>query len=1050
MMQSRARTSDVRPAAESFAELLLPGWLLKGLNDAGFLQPSPVQEAAIPQARCGADLVVQAKSGTGKTAVFGVVAAERVDVDNPNPQALVIAPTREIAMQAGEIMSAIGAYRPSSGVSVGVFIGGMPTEEDCRRLRRTCHIAVGTPGRLAALLKMGALQKLQHMKLVVLDEADRLMVPPFRDDVKRLLDSAPSSKQLMAFSATYTPGLLAEVESLMASPQRVLLDLDTPSLLGVRQFYVTVQDAGEGVWAAKVQQLLRLLESVSFSQAVVFCQPENLDSPLVDTLIERGFPSAFISGANSQVERLDIINALRAFRLRVVVSNDLLARGLDLERVNLVVNLDLPQDAATYLHRVGRTGRFGTLGLAITLVTPSDLPALHAVLAGCGPCQVEPLPEVIPEDWYSYPLPPGPQAIEGSGSPTQGPSPFFKGSETLETPHSASSRAAGTSGSSQSSATVPPLVLLYSRNREAGEDGSTDCESPTWGRVIASDGEDLGPHIDWTRGLLGYQEGTQDPLGKPRYPGIPMGTGKAPPPDRRGHSSADKDTDCLWELPAAVPSVPPPQLPPARCAVPPWRGPGGHQAPSGTASGSPADGETIESEGDHEMEGSFAGYYYDDGLKSGISIALKVESLSQGSASGSYRRRPREPRSTFEDGSSTSKDGSPGTTARGAPAPGPEGTGGTTSAGRGGKKARQRKKKNAVPRPRGLTAAELEDLELERNLIAIHHAADQESSSGDEIEDTGYPRGNHTSGEAGMGERGPAGGSSGSERGGQSHPGHDWAPSWSHWHGVPPTVPPPWGITPYMQTQGASHWGFVSDPFRRVSPQGLWGPAPGGPAADVEGPLPGDWGSRGGLQAWSEPQNAQDNAGACPWARPVPREDLKGGGRQDYGRSKGDASSSEDATWLDSRQLRSTKSKGLGGYSFPRGSDAQYPRAPVLSANHGPPNGDAQGRAPQGSDENDARERATQGSQEQPPRETGGPSSGGRGPPKASEEREIREEYVRVPISLVRRYYELEYEAWVRRYREWQEAWAGYAHYWQGQHHWTGQNPPDAPVPGPS
>lgn len=350
----RKRTSDICGVADTFARILLPTPLVRALAEAGFRKPSPVQEVALPFARLGSDLLVQAKSGTGKTLVFAVACLEKVDPSVGEPQALVVAPTREVAIQiAGEIDRLAGGLSPPF-VSVAVFIGGVFVAEDRRKLRRRCHIAVGTPGRLQWLIENHELRT-EKIDVCVLDEADQLFTPTLHDSVEQILHSLPKGKQLMAFSATYTPDVQSRIESHMRNPQRVIMVPPSKSaaLVGVRHCYRLIEASGDAVelFSSKVVALLGLLSSLSFHQAVVFCNHQSDAQSLESLLTRAGFPAAFISGQRCQDERLQTMSAMRGFELRVIVSTDLVARGVDLDRVNLVCCLDLPQDSATYMHR---------------------------------------------------------------------------------------------------------------------------------------------------------------------------------------------------------------------------------------------------------------------------------------------------------------------------------------------------------------------------------------------------------------------------------------------------------------------------------------------------------------------------------------------------------------------------------------------------------------------------------------------------------------------------------------------------------------------------
>ena len=358
-----------------------------------------MQQAAIPLGRFGADLIVQAKAGTGKTVTFGVVALDVAQGDLPGPQVLVVEPTREVALQ---VQRTLGALGKELGLACAAFVGGLPTHADALRLRSPCHLAVGTPGRLCALVQDGLL-RLEHVRLLVLDEADTLLAGGFVADLATLLAALPARKQVLAFSATFTGALLGQLRQLMSQPQEVLLCPLTVTLRGVRQLYAEVP-AGGSVLAAKEVALARLLTTVAFNQALVFCNARTWAEALAARLTRHGFPAAFTCGSLPQRRRMEVMDSMRSFRTRVLVSTDLSARGLDLSVVNLVVSIDQPASDATYLHRVGRTGRFGTSGVHVSLVTPEELATLQAVVARANG-ELAQLPAEIPPGWYAASLP---------------------------------------------------------------------------------------------------------------------------------------------------------------------------------------------------------------------------------------------------------------------------------------------------------------------------------------------------------------------------------------------------------------------------------------------------------------------------------------------------------------------------------------------------------------------------------------------------------------------------------------------------------------------
>lgn len=406
-VDGRRRTQDVLShAAASFAKLHLSDTLRRALLLAGYRSPSPVQETAIPLARLGTDLVVKAKSGTGKTLVFVLACVDRVDAAQPFPQALVLSPTREIAQQNATEISKVANNLPYPNLACGVFTGGVAVSEDRRRLRRPCQVVVGTPGRLCWLVQKNELN-LDHVRLVVLDEADQLYSESLAASVQFLLSALPAARQNLAFSATYPSEILSEIESEMDYPQRVFIEESQKPLIGVKQCYKTVQgqeDQADAIFESKVEALLEIFSSIAFHQAVVFCNSRDKAESLSERLNGSGFPSAFTSGHKSQEHRNKTMTAMRQFELRVIVSTDLIARGIDLERVNLVCNLDLPFDQETYQHRIGRTGRFGTHGISVTLVTPMEKEKLEQYVTAVEDAHLIELPHEIPKEWYNDPL----------------------------------------------------------------------------------------------------------------------------------------------------------------------------------------------------------------------------------------------------------------------------------------------------------------------------------------------------------------------------------------------------------------------------------------------------------------------------------------------------------------------------------------------------------------------------------------------------------------------------------------------------------------------
>uniref|UniRef100_A0A8C9ZXB2 RNA helicase n=1 Tax=Sander lucioperca TaxID=283035 RepID=A0A8C9ZXB2_SANLU len=363
-IETRKRTDDViLSEGIDFSSLLLSQAVLDGLSSAGFQKPSPIQLKAIPLGRCGLDLIVQAKSGTGKTCVFCTIALDSLVLENPATQVLVLAPTREIAVQIHSVVMAIGCAM--EGLECHVFIGGRPVSQDKTHLKK-CHVAVGSPGRIKQLIELGMLST-ASIRLFVLDEADKLLEEgSFQEQINWIFSSLPVNKQMLALSATYPESLAQHLTRYMREPTFVRLNPSDMGLKGLKQYYKLVQSdpLPHKVFEAKVEHLLELFSKIPFNQALVFSNLHTRAQHLADILSSKGLPAACISGERDQ--RLEAMSKLKQYQCRVLISTDLTSRGIDADKVNLVINLDVPQDWETYMHRIGRAGRFGTQGLAVT------------------------------------------------------------------------------------------------------------------------------------------------------------------------------------------------------------------------------------------------------------------------------------------------------------------------------------------------------------------------------------------------------------------------------------------------------------------------------------------------------------------------------------------------------------------------------------------------------------------------------------------------------------------------------------------------------------
>ncbi|XP_061113136.1 probable ATP-dependent RNA helicase DDX20 [Conger conger] len=395
-IQTRRRTDDVLLSdGIDFASLLLSQPVQDGLLASGFQKPSPIQLKAIPLGRCGLDLIVQAKSGTGKTCVFATIALDALITENMTTQVLVLAPTREIAVQIHAVVMAIGSAM--EGLECHVFIGGTPVSQDKTRLKR-CHVAVGSPGRIKQLIELGFLST-ASIRLFVLDEADKLLEEgSFQDQINWIYSSLPVNKQMLALSATYPESMAQHLTRYMREPTFVRLNPADPGLIGLKQYYRVVKShpLPHKIFEEKVQQLFELFSKIPFNQALVFSNLHSRAQHLADILTTKGLPAACISGGLSQDQRLEAMSKLKQYQCRVLISTDLTSRGIDADKVNLVINLDVPQDWETYMHRIGRAGRFGTHGLAVTYCCRGEEENKMVAIAQKCSLSLSLLPDPIP------------------------------------------------------------------------------------------------------------------------------------------------------------------------------------------------------------------------------------------------------------------------------------------------------------------------------------------------------------------------------------------------------------------------------------------------------------------------------------------------------------------------------------------------------------------------------------------------------------------------------------------------------------------------------
>jgi ATP-dependent RNA helicase DeaD len=354
----------------TFAELNLPAPILKALKDVGYETPSPIQAATIPLLLEGRDILGQAQTGTGKTAAFALPVLSRIDVKNPAVQALVLAPTRELAIQVAEAFQSYAAHLKNFHVLP--IYGGQAYGPQLSALRRGAQVVVGTPGRVIDHLDKGTLD-LSQLTTLVLDEADEMLRMGFIDDVERILQETPESRQTALFSATMPPQIKRIATTYLNEPKEVTVAAKTTTATNITQRYWLV--AG----LQKLEALTRILEAEPFDGMIIFARTKLGTEELASKLQARGFAAAAINGDLAQQQRERTIEQLKNGKIDILVATDVAARGLDVERISHVINYDVPSDPESYTHRIGRTGRAGRSGEAILFVTPRERGLLKAI-----------------------------------------------------------------------------------------------------------------------------------------------------------------------------------------------------------------------------------------------------------------------------------------------------------------------------------------------------------------------------------------------------------------------------------------------------------------------------------------------------------------------------------------------------------------------------------------------------------------------------------------------------------------------------------------------
>lgn len=362
--------SNWHEVAETFDDLDLKKDLLRGIYGYGFEKPSQIQQKAIKPIILGKDVIAQAQSGTGKTATFAIGTLQNIDPSILEVQCLVLAPTRELAQQISIVYKFIGEYLK---IKVQVLIGGTRVKDGITSLEGGVHVVVGTPGRVLDMLKKKIL-KLSYLKCFVLDEADEMLSKGFLENMKEVISYIPGECRILLFSATMPKEIVGLTTNFMNDPAKILVKNQELTLKGIKQYYVTLKKE----W--KLETLLQLYKGMDITQAIIYCNSKRNVDYLYEELRKRKHMVSCIHSELQMTERDKVMKEFRNCATRVLISTDLTARGIDVYQVSVVFNYDLPLQKETYIHRIGRSGRFGKKGKAINFVTPDEVEQLEAIM----------------------------------------------------------------------------------------------------------------------------------------------------------------------------------------------------------------------------------------------------------------------------------------------------------------------------------------------------------------------------------------------------------------------------------------------------------------------------------------------------------------------------------------------------------------------------------------------------------------------------------------------------------------------------------------------
>ena len=354
----------------SFDDLNINENILRGVYSYGFEKPSVIQVSSIPKMIDGKDLIAQAQSGTGKTGAFSIGTLCKIDESVQRIQSIILVPTRELAEQVTKVITDLSSY---TKINILKVVGGTNVNLCREELSKNPHIVVGTPGRILDMIRRRYLPT-NDVKLLTFDEADEILSRGFKEDIHDIIQSVDKHSQICIFSATLPDEILELTDKFMNSPERVLVKKEALTLEGIQQFYVNVK---HNDW--KYDVITDLYDTINVGQCIIYINNKQKIIEIYERLVSDNFPVNYITGDRTGDERNTVMNDFRSGTLRILLSSDLLARGIDIQQLSLVINFDLPREKETYIHRIGRSGRYGRKGVAINLINDREVEYLKSI-----------------------------------------------------------------------------------------------------------------------------------------------------------------------------------------------------------------------------------------------------------------------------------------------------------------------------------------------------------------------------------------------------------------------------------------------------------------------------------------------------------------------------------------------------------------------------------------------------------------------------------------------------------------------------------------------